>query len=276
MKHQAHAPSRLTLHPASAVGKFVGFKPDPDGAHYVRQPQITSDALQSLRDTRAMLSNMAPEQVLKTVEWYKNMTFLDAVGLAKQEGKLIISNRIHDNLLMPGLVEISCPVWTGTMVIYTEPKHAFGNTVVFVWGSGSKSYSISFNVPPEFQNKRGYALVVEHPDFELVPIGDRNYQLVVPELHRLHLIEKFPSVPGWYMPDVETGVPHGRRASSDPPFRQHNQPARELSRLSSVYIGPIERVYEVISFLGDDFGRDVRHNLYVLDGPTERKGVGLV
>ena len=133
------------------------------------------------------------------------------------------------------------PVWTGTLLIYEAPGRVFGETLVYAWKHDGVQYSISFNVPDEFRGQRNCALIVQHPDFDLVPAEGNSCKLIVANESMVHLIENFPSQSlNWYQYDGQFGIPIGH------PVKQ-SLDSRWLWRASgSCYIGLVVRVgYDV-------------------------------
>ncbi len=211
---------------------------NPEVAQPVRQPDVTGQAYhEQVKRTRQMLRSMTPEQVLEVIEFHRDLTFFEAFALAQKEGKLIIPNDVHDRILTETTDEQylrqNYPVWIGTLVIYEVPDKKFGKNVVFSWKDNNDiEYSISFEVPKQFRGKANCALVIEHPDFELIELGNNRYELKVDVLS-VYQIEQFPRRDGWYMYDAKTGIPHGRMVNE-------SSDARRLWRLEdSSYLGPV-------------------------------------
>ena len=162
-------------------------------------------------------------------------------------------------------------IWTGTIIIYEEPNRKFKDKVVFEWKHNKVKYSISFTVPEQFRGKTNCALVAEHPhfeiqriskdvvfgdsntsmivnakhsrhrdrrsrDFELVNLGNNNYELKVIDERNIHLIERFPKVTyGWHEYN-KFRIPVGEVVA----YREDNT-IRHLWRSSDKYIGPLVR-----------------------------------
>ncbi len=179
---------------ALAAGRFSGFKPDLEGVQQARSPLVPNlDHLQNLRQTREMLRLMPPEAVLTMMVFHDRLNLFEVVALAKETGKLMVPHGAIDRILteteydLPGVI-------TGTMIIFGAPNKPFSDTVVFDNGD-----HIEFSVPVQLRGKRNCALVVEHPDFEIVPLGVRGgHQFVVPDESKLHLLANFPKENCWY------------------------------------------------------------------------------
>ncbi len=228
-----------------ANDSFRRFKPEP--SHEVRQADLHGQSLvQQAKRTREMLRSMDPETVKQLTEVRMGLPFFQALALAKQEGKIIAPNFVHDRILTETkdekYLEQNYSVWTGTLAIYEAPDKPFGKEVVSYWKYNyDVEYSISFKVPKQFQGKTNCALVIEHPDFELINIGNNNYELRVDE-QSVRLIQNFPKKDGWYIPHSETKIPHGKKVEQGPD-------SRYLWRIAdSSFIGPLFR--EFIHFGG--------------------------
>ncbi len=223
----SQATARLTVPPSSAVGRFSGFNPSTEGVQPVRQPLFTGDDIQRLRDVREMLRSMTPEQALEIIEWHGNLTLFQAVSLAKETGKLIVPNDVIDGISTQ-MNYVPPRVRTGTMVVYEGSGKPFGDIVFYG--------DIRFSIPIKFQGKVNCALVVEHPDFDLISKGENTYWLRITDENRLILVTDFPRPDGWYVPYAETGIPHGQEVG-------RSTGARYLFRLNnSSYVGPLVRL----------------------------------
>ncbi len=247
---------------------FRRFKPEV--AQPVRQADVTGQSYtERVKRTKEMLRSLVPEKALSAgqknadnicqqvdkaselIEFRKDLNFLEALTLAQREGKLIVPNDIHDRILMETKDSVyfiqNYPVWTGTLVIYVAPDKKFDKNVVFSWNDYKDiKYSISFEVPKQFRGKKNCALVVEHPDFEVVGLGTNRYELKV-DVQSIRLIQDFPERNGWYMPDAETGIPHGKEV-------EKSSDARHLWRITSgSYLGLLCRGFVVV----DGYGRQV-------------------
>ena len=226
--------------------------------HKVRTPGVTGQSLaERVKRAREMLRSMKPEVVSQIIEFHKDLNLFQALALAKQEGKLIVPNFVHDGILTETTdqryLEQNYPVWTGTLIIYEEPDVPFGKKVLF--------QGLTFTVPEQFQGKANCALVIEYPYFELI-LGNNRYEIRVPDEANIRLIEDFPKKDGWYMPDDETKIPHGKEvgASSD---------SRHLWRLDvSSHLGLLVRVVGVVY--------DGRRDVFLFGDPSVRFGMALV
>ncbi len=132
------------------------------------------------------------------------------------------------------------PVWTGTLVIYEAPDKSFGEQVVFSWKAISIDYSISFTIPEQFRGKINCALVVEHPDFELVDLGNNRYELKVVDERSVHQIQSFAKEDGWHNYDEKSRVPIGAKVKHDVDHGIDHT-IRHLWRSRNFYIGPVKR-----------------------------------
>ena len=235
----------------------------PESSHNVRQPDITGQSFsEQVKRTREMLREMTPGQALEVIEFHRGLTIFEALALAKREGRLIVPNNVHDKILTETrdeecLIQIY-PLWSGTLVIYEAPDKKFDKKVVYgrVDKNNVKS-SIFFNVPKQFRGLRNCALVVEHPDFDLIDLGNNKYELKITD-EKVHQIQDFPKSDGWYMPNTETGIPHGGEV-------EQSSNSRYLWRIvNGSYLGPLIR------------GVGGRCNVVAVSGHDSAFGVALV
>ncbi len=260
---------------------FKRFKPEV--VRSVRKVDITGQTyVEQARKAREMLMSLDPEKVKQVIEFHKGLNLFQALALAQREGSLIVPNGIHDRILTETtdpeersslgdrdrrsrdkqyLIQ-NYPACTGTLVIYEKPNVPLLDKVVFSWLQfNRRTYSISFVVPEQFQGKANCALVVEHPDFELMALGNNRYELKV-DAQYVHKIEDFPEISGWYMPHAETGIPHGKKveASSD---------SRYLWRIDKTHICSVGRIV-------GDFGVYDRRYIGAIDFWSARLGVAFM
>ncbi|NYZ73836.1 hypothetical protein H0O00_01715 [Candidatus Micrarchaeota archaeon] len=236
-------PPALTM-----ANRFKRYKPEEEKV--VRKVEVSGDELSYLRQRREMLRSMTTEQVLQVMEFHKDLNIFEALELAKKQGKLIVPNDVHDRILVE--TDKSYTAWTGTAVIYEAPNVPFTDNVSYAWEDGKMQYSISFDVPQQFIGKRNCALVVEHPDFEirriskdmaeghndfeLIPLGNNNFQLKAAE-ESVSLLEQFPkkNVFGQrYRCDRKFRIP-----IDDP--KEHNRSTRYLFRHNAECVDFISR-----------------------------------
>ena len=235
----------------------------------VRHPDVTGQTFaERVKRTREMLRSMKPEAVSQIIEFRRDLSFFQALALAKKEGRLIVPNDVHDRILtkLTGrkdkkYLKENYPVWTGTLVIYEKPDIPFGEQVVFSWERNKVKYSLSFEVPEQFQGKVNCALVVEHPDFELIALENNKFEFKVLD-SKIQLIKGFPKENGWHMPHAETGIPQGNevKRSSD---------SRYIWRNGSSYLGPVARGVGI-------GGNNRRQDVYAFCRSTDRFGVAFI
>ena len=255
-------PTPYSLPPMAADNPFKRFKPEV--GQPVRQPDVTGQTyVEQARKVRQMLRSLSPQKALQLIEFREEMTLFEALAAAKREGKLIVSDYIHDRilnginnteLLKKFYVNL---VRTGTLVIYEKPDKPFGEEVnLRLKGYDEVQYSISFEVPEQFQGKRDCALVIEHPDFEFIEVGKNKYGIKAEKTY-IHLIENFPKESRkWYNTDPETKIPIGA------PVEKSEKDARYLWRSVDAYIGTVARVYSSFDCDGRRYvGLDVRPSL---------------
>ncbi len=247
---------------------FQRFKPESHQA--VRRPDVTGQSYaEQARRTREMLRSLTPEKARDIIEFRGDLNLFQASAVAKREGKMLVPNDVHDRILMETkdkglLVQFYGNwLWTGTLVIYVAPGKKFGKNIVFSWEDNVK-YSISFQIPKQFRGKTNCALVIEHPDFELIDLKDNKYELKLLEGANVRLLENFPTKSQrWYNTDSETKIPIGR------PVKE-SKDARCLWRFEdSSYLGPVARYF--------DYGGDNRRQfVYAVCRSTLRFGVAFV
>ena len=243
MNQLSHA-RKESLPPGIVMARSRFGKYESEERVSIRRADVSGDELQRLRNIRKMIRDMKPEDVMNMITFYNGLNVFEALALANREGALIVPNSIHDRIL----TETNNPVffknsfvWTGTLVIYEAPGRVFGETLIYAWEQNNVQYSISFNVPDKFRDKEGCALVVQHPDFDLVPAEGNSCKLIVANESMVHLIENFPSQSlNWYQYDGQFRIPIGHPINPSPD-------SRGLWRASgSCYIGLVVRVgYDV-------------------------------
>ena len=221
--------------------RFGNFKTEPRVS--TRRADVSGDQIQRLRDLREMIETMNPEDVMNMITFYPKLNVFEALALANREGALIVPNVIHDRILTETNNPVflnNPPVWTGTLLIYEAPGRAFGETLVYVW-EHTVQYSISFNIPDEFRGRKDCALVVQHPDFDLLPTGPNSYRLNVTDVNMIHLIEKFPSTGGKYPHEEQFRIPVQSASSS-------NDQRWFWRVVGSCYIGLVVRFDDVVYY----------------------------
>ena len=232
----------------SASGRFGRYK--KEDPLVVRRADVTGSELDHLRKRRDLLREMTPEQAFSVIEFHQNLTLFEALALAKREGKIIVPNDVHDRILTETGARYNDSIWTGTLVIYEAPDKPFGENVTFD--------SISFVVPEQFRGKINCALVVEHPDFDLVSQGVNKIELTVADKTRISLLENFPGKEGWYNFDKKSKIPVGE-------IGQRADNSRSLFRCKDCYSGLLIR-YD------DCYGRQ---GVYAYCKASDRVGVAL-
>ncbi len=182
-----------------AQGRFGKYK--KEDSHGIRQAEASGDEIQRLRQLREMLRGMTPEQAMQVMEFHKGLNVFEALTLAKREGALIVPNYVHDRILTETVDTAflrSYPVWTGTVVIYAAPGKAFRKRFVSSWEDEGARYSVSFDIPLQFRGKKDCVLVVEHPDFDLVSLGNNTYELRIFGESTIHLSGNLPGGHGGF------------------------------------------------------------------------------
>jgi len=135
------------------------------------------------------------------------------------------------------------PCWTGTLIAYEAPGKPFCKTVEYE--------GLTFNVPKQFQGKKGRTIVCNHPDFILKD------NVITPGKSAKCI--PIPEDDGWYLPEKQFGIPNGEKSSD-------NGQTRYLWRWSTPYCGLVARDYDWWD------GRD-RRDVGCDCGPSARLGV---
>jgi hypothetical protein len=217
-------PNAPALTIASKFGRY-----GPMEEKTVRTAEVSGDELTYLRQRREMLRSMTLEQALQVIEFHKDSNVFEALALARKQGKVIVPNDVHDRIFTE--TDNEYRAWTGTAVIYEAPGMPFGEKVVY--------RNLEFEVPQQFIGKTNCALVAEHPDFELIPLGDNNFRLKAAE-GSISLLERFPKKSyEWYEPDKKFRIPIGNPIAVD-------QSSRFLWRTKGEYVGLVARVCNLI------------------------------
>jgi hypothetical protein len=223
-------PSRA-LAKADASKRFGRYKQEPE--HCARPAEVVGGELRKLRQRRELLRGMSPKQALQVIEFHNDLNVFEALALAKKEGKILVPNYVHDRILTETKERYSA--WTGTCVIYEAPDKPFGEKVVYRWEDyNGIGYSIRLAVPEHLRGKTNCALVIEHPDFGIVVMGNSTYELEADE-KTIALIENFPKESGkWHEFDERFRIPVGSQ-------KRKNKSLRRLWRLDDSYLGPVAR-----------------------------------
>jgi hypothetical protein len=199
-KREIVVPKVPALTMASKFGRYGPMDEIP-----TRKAEVSGDELSYLRKRREMLRSMTPKQALQVIEFHDGLYMFQALDLARKEKKLIVPNDVHDRILTETKADYHA--WTGTVVIYEAPDKPFKDKVVFAWDNNAVQHQLMFNVPQQFIGKTNCVLVVEHPDFDLVSLGDNNFQLKAAE-GRVSLLEHFPKQAGkWHNYDKKFRIP---------------------------------------------------------------------
>ncbi len=253
-----------SLQPMAAASRFGRYK--PESSHEVRNPITkTKTLIEELRHRRDMLMSIDPEKVKTVVEVYKDLTVFEVLHLARQEGRILVPNFVHDRILtettdLEDLKQIYV-ARTGTLAIYEAPDKPFETEVVFSWKHDWVIYSASFKVPQQFQGKRNRALIMNYPDFEILDLGNNKFEIVSVDERSVHQIEHFPKKSGWYKPDEEFRIPRGKQV-------KESKEARHLWRTKGTYVGLLHRD-------AANWGNDWRRYVYAVGQLSPTPGVVL-
>ena len=188
--------------------------------HSVRSPKVSGDELDQLRQKLVFLRGLPPEKAREVIDFRAvRLDLFGAVELAKTTGKILVPHGVIDRILTARDISY-CR--TGTMIIHEAPEEPFGEQISFE--------SLYLKIPKQFKGKKDCALVVEYPDFDIVPLGTENYELVVDDLTRIHLLEDFPREGDYYSVDENFRIPVGEPV-------QYTDNARKLFRFNESYLG---------------------------------------
>ncbi|MDD5172001.1 MAG: hypothetical protein PHF60_03105 [Candidatus ainarchaeum sp.] len=235
----------------------------PEEERAVRTIKVQGDELSYLRQRREMLRSMTPEQALQVIEFHNGLNVFQAFDLAKRTGKLIVPNDVIDRILTE--TDKRVVTLTGTAAIYEAPGMPFGDTVTYAWKTGADvQYSFTFDVPRQFRGRTDCTLVVEHPDFELVPVpsGNNSFELKAAE-GSVSLLKRFPKgTRQWYECNERFGIPVGNP-------KKAGVSTRYFWRQNNGYISLVTRGY---GYYGD---YEVRRGVGLDGAPSNGLGVAL-
>ncbi len=243
------------------AGKPIGnYNPNND-AFNKRKPN--PDPLPDLKG-KIDWSKLDLSKVFTMATKENGLTMWDAIERANKEGYIIIPNQVHDRMLVetdffktPGIKE-GYPAWTGTLVIYTNPDTPFNDNVIYNWEHDNVFYSISINIPEIYKGKVNSALVIEHPNFNILSLGNNSYEIKLNK--NIFLFENFPRKSGQYRQDKQFRILIVEKSETE------DKNIIVLQRIESNYIGTLVR-----SSLGIA-GR----NVYAIDKPSDFFGVHVI
>ena len=143
----------------------------------------------------------------------KPMNMMETLKEAKQEGKVIVSNREFD--LFPDAIDGatgSIKIWTGTLIIAQREGRRFGEQIT-TSSDLYNPFNFHFVVPKALRDKIGGCIVLEHPDFEFLLVGPNTYQ-VIPSGTPQYL-PGFPNSSGLFRFEGELGLPIGEKTKEN-------------------------------------------------------------
>ncbi len=196
----------------------------------------------------------------------QGLTAWDAIIKAKQEGKIIIPNQVHDRMLVetnfyetPGIKE-GYWSWTGTLVIYTKPNTSFNDKLVYNTADNvNVHYSFIVDIPQQYIGKINSALIINHSDFDILSLGNNQYKLQLNE--NIFLLENFPKqTENWYNYDKQFRIPIGE------PIKNQDNFMRYLWKVNSNYIGLLVRgfIYNRLKFVDASSEPSDRFGVHVI------------
>ena len=207
--------SRIRANPQKVQRTGKGFGPhEPEVEEKVGQLAFTRDELDHLRRKRDLLRELTEKipparskEILDKVKIHPvKLTLVEALALARREGKILVPHDVIDRIATETQSDRE-HICSGTLVIFNAPGKPFGESI--------RKNNILFTVPKKFRDKTNCALVVEDPDFDIVQLGNRKYELRVEDNTRIHLIKDFPGKDGWYRFDERFRIPLGVATASE-------------------------------------------------------------
>lgn len=168
------------------------------------------------------------------VGWERSMglPMVETVQLINRKGLVMASNRRLDVSLITDewrQVEGGFPCRSGTIVGYEGPDVPLGEFIQYMDPETMDIYALP--VPEEHRGRVNIALVAEHPHFTLNKVD----KVITVLTSQVGVIEDFPAESGWYLPDLEYGIPHGEKKSD------RFQAARRLWRNEDSMVGLVVR-----------------------------------
>jgi len=213
-----------------------------DGSIFTKKKKMTSPIVEPA--ARIDWSRLDLNRVEPLVTEIRAVPARGAIERANRERKIIIPNAVHDRILLETTfwqkpeIKYCYPVWTGTLIVYEAPDTPFGETVSFDKRTIDLIGHSSFLVPEKFRGKINSALVVEHPDFDLLEaLGRNGLEVIVKDETAIFLLENFPKEKGWYGFDEKFRIPIGRKLE----VLESDNSMRYLSRVVGSYVGLLGR-----------------------------------
>jgi len=165
------------------------------------------------------------------------VSFAEALRLAREQKRIIPSNKFLDQFLTKGPLEggVNLSFHSGTMSAYVKPDEPFKSEVKYT--DKKTGHEWIFPVPSPFQNEKNAILVAEHPNYTVEVEG--NKCIVHVEKNNIILVKNFGRENGWYVCDEATGIPVGKGKAF---WEEGNGSQRYLHR-EEAHIGPVDRAY---------------------------------
>ncbi|MEK6981695.1 MAG: hypothetical protein AABX38_02085 [Candidatus Micrarchaeota archaeon] len=210
----------------------------------------------------------------------QGLPFDEGIAKADNKSRVIASVKRVSNALVESdewqQVRGAFACWAGTMTAYVEPnvelgaaaqklkdlgdfpkldKNRYQYAVVDV--DSNTGYNWIHPIPEKYLRTKNGILVTEHPDYGIYQEG--TIRLVLPvSVERVDLVEGFPVLNGWYLPDAIHGIPQASQVD-------YSIKARHLWRVDK-RVGPVR--------LGCDYVGDVDgQGVYLGDWPSDGYGV---
>lgn len=230
----------------NVFNRFSGFKPETEAS--IRGAPEPSLIVRQ-RQKREMLKGMSADQLMQVLEFHDNMSFFDALGYADSQGKVIAPNICVNKLFR----DRSSEMWTGTAIVSEIPGKPFGNRVTFATsGTWDNPYTLSFEVPDDFSGRENCAIIMEHPDFRIVKLGEAEYFLEA-DRKDMAIIEGYPAKrkSSWtvrFVTDPGFGIPCGDTEEFIIARKAFNSPAIQFNGEDNPYVGAVCRTTSFSAF----------------------------
>jgi hypothetical protein len=203
------------------------------GPIYCAKPQTTKN--HNIYKEKLPIYLMATFRTLKLPK--NGVSFAEALRLAREQKRIIPSNKFLDQFLTKGPLEggVNLSFHSGTMSAYVKPDEPFKAEVKYT--DKKTGHEWIFPVPSPFQNEKNAILVAEHPNYAVEVEG--NKCIIHVEKNNIILVKNFGRENGWYVCDEATGIPTGKGKDF---WEEGNGSQRYLHR-EEAHIGPVDRAY---------------------------------
>src|SRR5271157_6200100 len=140
---------------------------------------------------------------------------LEALRLADEAGAVIASNPRLGRIIIGSeewdAIKCAIPCRSGTIAAYGRPNQRIGRKIEYVDPKTEVKYV--FPVPEAYRGLKNVVLVAAHPDFTLTKAGTD----MVIEATKVDVVDRFPTITGWYNADSKHDLPQGDPLSGNYP-----------------------------------------------------------